>query len=74
MELVPIHQRVIGLDVQQAQISACAIIEEADGQIRVQQRQFGAFQRERRELAAWAASLAPDEVVMESTAIYWKSP
>lgn len=74
MELVALHKRVIGLDVHQARITACAIIEEADGTTRVEQRQFGAFKRDRRALAEWAASLAPDEVVMESTGIYWKSP
>lgn len=74
MELVALHKRVIGLDVHQAQITACAIIEEADGSTRIEQRQFGAFKRDRRALAEWAASLAPDEVVMESTGIYWKSP
>jgi transposase len=65
MELVPIHKLVIGLDVHQAQITACAILEEAE---------FGAFKKDRRALAAWAAALNPDEVVMESTGIYWKSP
>ncbi|MBP6735022.1 MAG: IS110 family transposase [Chromatiaceae bacterium] len=74
MELVPIHKRVIGLDVHQAQITACAILEEADGETRIEQRQFGAFKKDRRALAAWAAALNPDEVVMESTGIYWKSP
>jgi len=74
MELVPIHKRVIGLDVHQAQITACAIIEEASGETRIEQRQFGGFKRDRRELAAWVATLRPDEVVMESTGIYWKSP
>lgn len=74
MELVPLHKRVIGLDVHQAQITACAIVEEADGTTRIEQRQFGAFKRDRRALAEWAAALAPDEVVMESTGIYWKSP
>ncbi len=72
--LVAILKRVIGLDVHQAQITACAIIEEPDGTVRVEQRQFGAFKRDRRELARWCASFAPDEVVMESTGIYWKSP
>ena len=72
--LVSILKRVIGLDVHQAQITACAIIEEPDGTVRVEQRQFGAFKRDRRELAKWCASFAPDEVVMESTGIYWKSP
>jgi transposase len=74
MELTTLHKRVIGLDVHQAQITACAIIEEADGTTRIEQRQFGAFKRDRRALAEWAAALHPDEVVMESTGIYWKSP
>ncbi len=69
-----LHKRVIGLDVHQAQITACAIIEEADGTTRIEQRQFGAFKKDRRALAEWAAALCPDEVVMESTGIYWKSP
>ena len=74
MELIALFKRVIGLDVHQAQITACAIIEEADGTIRIEQRQFGAFKRDRRALAEWAAALQPDQVVMESTGIYWKSP
>jgi transposase len=74
MELEPLHKRVIGLDVHQAQITACALIEEADGTTRIEQRQFGAFKRDRRELAKWARALYPDQVVMESTGIYWKSP
>ncbi|MCB1941855.1 MAG: transposase, partial [Candidatus Accumulibacter sp.] len=74
MELVPIHKRVIGLDIHQAQITACAIIEEPSGETRIEQRQFGAFERDRRALAAWAALYDPDEVVMESTGSYWRSP
>jgi transposase len=50
--------------------TACAIIEEADGTTRIEQRQFGAFKRDRRALAKWAAALLPDQVVMESTGIY----
>ncbi len=74
MELVALYKRVIGLDIHQAQITACALIEETDGSTRIEQRQFGGFKRDRRELANWVASLRPDEVVMESTGIYWKSP
>ena len=55
MELTPIFKRVIGLDVHQAQITACAIIETPDGQVLVEQRQFGAFKKDRRALAAWCA-------------------
>lgn len=74
MELTPIYKRVIGLDVHQAQITACAIVEELNGSVRFEQRQFGTFKRDRRALAEWAASLQPELVVMESTGIYWKSP
>lgn len=74
MELTTLYKRVIGLDVHQAQITACALLTEADGTTRIEQRQFGAFKRDRRALAEWAAARVPDEVVMESTGIYWKSP
>jgi len=74
MELTTLHKRVIGLDVHQAQITACAIIEDEHGERHVEQRQFGTFKRDRKALAEWAAALKPDLVVMESTGIYWKSP
>lgn len=74
MELVVLHKRVIGLDIHQGQVTACALIEDDDGTTRVEQRQFGGFKRDRRDLAQWVAALRPDEVVMESTGIYWKSP
>lgn len=74
MELAVLYKRVIGLDIHQAQVTACALIEEVDGSTRIEQRQFGGFKRDREALADWVASLHPDEVVMESTGIYWKSP
>jgi len=74
MELTPIYKRVIGLDVHQAQISACAITEQPDGSVLVEQREFGGFKRDRKALAQWACAIAPEVVVMESTGIYWKSP
>ena len=36
MEITPIHKRVIGLDVHQNKISACAIAEQADGTVTVE--------------------------------------
>ena len=74
MEITPMYKRVIGLDVHQAKISACAVIELADGTVTVEHREFGAFKRDRRMLAEWARAQCPDVVVMESTGIYWKSP
>ena len=50
MELVALYKRVIGLDIHQAQITACALIEESDGRTHIEQRQFGGFKKDRREL------------------------
>ena len=74
MEIVPMYKRVIGLDVHQAKISACAVIEQDGGTVTVEHREFGAFKRDRCALAQWASEHRPDVVVMESTGIYWKSP
>lgn len=74
MEIIPIHKRVIGLDVHQNKISACVLAEQADGTVTMEHREFGGFKRDRCALAAWARGVAPDVVVMESTGIYWKSP
>ncbi len=38
MERMALYKRVIGLDVHQAQMTACALIEETDGTIRVKQK------------------------------------
>jgi transposase len=65
---------VIGLDVHQAKISACAVIEQDGGTVTVEHREFGTFKRDRCTLAQWASEHRPDVVVMESTGIYWKSP
>jgi hypothetical protein len=73
MELTNLHKRVIGLDVHQKQVTACGLMEESDGTTRIERRQFGTFKRDRRELSAWVKVLCPEEVVMESTGIYWKS-
>jgi transposase len=74
MDIVPIHKRVIGLDVHQAQITGCAITELPDGSVTYERREFGGFKRDRKALAEWARAIGPDIVVMESTGIYWKSP
>jgi len=74
MDLIPMHKRVIALDVHQAKITACAVVEHEDGRVEVTQRDFGAFKRDRRALAQWALEIEPEIVVMESTGVYWKSP
>lgn len=68
------HKRVIALDVHQAKITACAIVEHDDGRLEEIKRDFGAFKRDRHALAQWALEIGPEVVVMESTGVYWKSP
>ena len=43
MDIVPIYKRVIGLDVHRAQITGCAIIDQPDGSVTYEQREFGCF-------------------------------
>ncbi len=74
MDLTPMHKRVIALDVHQAKITACAVVEHEDGRVEVTKCDFGAFKRDRRALAQWALEIRPEVVVMESTGVYWKSP
>ena len=73
-QLTPLFQTVIGLDVHHNKMSACAIITREDGSTECEFREFGGFKRDRRALADWAKSLQPEQVVMESSGIYWKSP
>jgi transposase len=73
MELIPLHERVVALDVHQAMITACAIIADADG-VRFEERCFETFKRGLRALTDWCLAIKPEVVVMESTGIYWKSP
>jgi transposase len=49
------------------------LLEQPDGSMQRQTRQFGGFRRDCRELAAWLAELHIELVVLESTGIYWKS-
>jgi len=74
MDIQPIYRCAVGMDVHLASIMVCIIVQGSDGEPQVDQRQFGAFRRDRIAMAQWIASFHPDIVVMESTGIYWKSP
>ena len=60
--------------MHQAKLTVCVLQEDAEGELQVELREFGGFKRDRRAMAEWVASFHPEEVVMESTGIYWKSP
>jgi transposase len=74
MELKPLYRCVAALDVHQAKLTVCVLQEGSEGELQVELREFGGFKRDRRAMAEWVASFHPEEVVMESTGIYWKSP
>ncbi|MFZ5776038.1 MAG: IS110 family transposase, partial [Thermodesulfobacteriota bacterium] len=73
MELKPIFRSAVGLDVHQKQITASALVEQADGKVEHYIKEFGTFRRDLLALVDWVRQWAPETVVMESTGIYWKS-
>jgi transposase len=68
-----LYRRVAGIDVHRMLHVVTVLIEQADGSMQRQTREFGGFRRDCRALAAWLAELGVELVVMESTGIYWKS-
>jgi transposase len=67
---------VIGLDVHQAKVTACALIPVPDQEDLVNSinLEFPAFTSDLISMAQWCHSLNPDVVLMESAGVYWKSP
>jgi transposase len=74
MELKPLYPCVAGMDVPQAKVTVYVLHEDGNGERHVELRELGGCKRDRREMAEWIVSFQPEEVVMESTGIYGKSP
>ena len=68
-----LYRRVAGIDVHRMQHVVTVLLEQPDGSMQRQTRQYGGFRCDCRALAAWLAELHVELVVMESTGIYWKS-
>ena len=71
--LQALHRRVAGIDVHRMLHVVTVLIEQDDGSMQRQAREFGGFRRDCRALAEWLRELKVELVVMESTGIYWKS-
>jgi len=71
--LSPLYRRVAGIDVHKMLHVVTLIIEEPDGTIKQQSREFGGFKRDCCALTTWLLESNVELVVMESTGIYWKS-
>ena len=69
----PIHERVAGMDVHRMEHVVTILVEQEDGTLLKDTRKFGGFKRDMRALIDWLRSHRIQQVVMESTGIYWKS-
>src|SRR6516162_7192071 len=62
---------IAGIDVHKKML-AVVVRRERDGQVEYAKRKFGTTQKEIEHLAAWLQHEQAGEVVMESTANYWR--
>lgn len=67
----PIYPCLAGIDVHKRML-AVVVRKWKQGQIEYQQRRFGTTHREIMHLVAWLQAQGVSEVVMESTAQYWR--
>jgi transposase len=65
------YRRLAGIDVHKKML-AVVVRSEEGGKPQYEERKFGTTQSEIRDLAAWLQEQRVDEVVMESTAQYWR--
>src|SRR5580658_6016325 len=64
--------RIAGIDVHKKMLAVVASDVEVDGEYRFERRRFGSNPEQLRALAQWLLEQEVEEVVMESTAQYWK--
>jgi transposase len=64
--------RIAGIDVHKKMLAVVLSDVEVDGEHQFERRMFGSNPEQLRSLAAWLVEQEAEEVVMESTAQYWK--
>jgi transposase len=64
--------RIAGIDVHKKMLAVVVSDVEVDGEYRFERRLFGSNPEQLRSLAEWLLEQEVEEVVMESTAQYWK--
>ncbi len=64
--------RIAGIDVHKRMLAVVIADIAVEGEYQFTRRRVGTSPRDLRELAAWLAAQAVEEVVMESTAQYWR--
>jgi hypothetical protein len=63
---------IAGIDVHKKMLAVVVSDVEVDGEYRFERRMFGSNPEQLRSLAGWLLEQEAEEVVMESTAQYWK--
>jgi transposase len=64
--------RIAGIDVHKRMLAVVVSDVEGDGEYQFERRMFGSNPEQLRSLAAWLLEQEVEEVVMDSTAQYWK--
>jgi transposase len=64
--------RIAGIDVHKRMLAVVVSDVEVDGEYQFERQMFGSNPEQLRSLAAWLLKQEVEEVVMESTAQYWK--
>ncbi len=64
--------RIAGIDVHKKMLAVVVSDVEVDGQFEFERRMFGSNPEQLNSLAGWLVEQEAEEVVMESTAQYWK--
>src|SRR5258708_16500048 len=64
--------RIAGIDVHKKMLAVVVSDVEVDGEYQFEQRPFGSSPEQLGSLAEWLLEQEAEEVVMESTAQYWK--
>jgi len=64
--------KITGIDVHKKMLAVVVSDVEVDGEYQFERRMFGSNPEQLRSLAAWLLEQEVQEVVMESTAQYWK--
>ena len=64
--------RIAGIDVHKRMLAVVVADVAVDGDYQFERRTFGTAPEQLRQLAAWFVASGVDEVVMESTAQYWR--
>jgi transposase len=66
-----VYRCVAGIDVHKSML-AVVVRQQRDGKVEYEKRKFGTMRNELEHLAAWLQKQQVEEVVMESTAQYWR--